>query len=479
MQIIDYEKLVISVALKYGNTNSLSQQMVLRLDSDMFGELPEHCIIWDVITKLAMCDKQITIPAILQNLDADSIGGEQYLLSLFDYAKMMKIESPDDWESYVKVVFAAGKLRQLKMVIDKSHRQFDDFESVVANCDNVEETIFNVLDDIQQIIGTSIQTSYKPISDAVDKEREKLEQIICGKKDFMVIGMPSFEYYGIPYSRSFGVIVGFRSSGKTALAYNGFALGKAIDLQQMNQGGVVAINSLETPDNIIVRRMACCYVGVDSMKIRKNELTELELERYNYGLDFIEKLPIEYDDTPTLTSKELTNKAIVQNLTKKRVLGISDYAELFIDKANRNSNEEQRLSQIAKNIRNIAWTTGSCEILLSQENAEGLKRADKIGGLDNARGSKIFAHATDWGGCIWNPKLLNTIKGLGFVCPDRYNEDKVYFFLQKNKNGEQTGEIEMDWYPEYTRFVDSAVFNHNNIFDFRNSGIVEEIESDW
>ena len=41
------------------------------------------------------------------------------------------------------------------------------------------------------------------------------------------------------------------------------------------------------------------------------------------------------------------------------------------------------------------------------------------------------------------------------------------------------GEIELNWYPEYTRFTDGVIVNQNQLFDFRNSGIIEEVESDW
>lgn len=486
MNIQDYEQLCISIVLRWPETqDNIATQMVMRIADDSFGENGVvHKIIWRTISHIIINGRTPTIPAILTELggESDSIGGEDYLIALHDFSKQMKVNTYENWETYTKVVYTAGKLRQLGHLFEGYYDKYADFDKLVAETDNVEEFIFNAMNEVQKIIGTSVDDGYKDISDAVDSELEKLEQIALGVKDILVCGVPALENYGIPAPKTFGVIIGMRSMGKTAFAFNSLALGKAIHLFENKLPGVVALNSLETPGEIIVRRMACALGSIDSKKVRMGQLSEEENEKYRFNLEYVRSLPLTYDDSPILTTEQMSMRAISQNVKKKRVLGISDYAELFADTTG--GNEEQRVASIVRNVRSIAWLTGSCEVLLSQVNNNVLLHKSYIAGIDKARYSGMVAHAADWAIEIWNPKQISATDDLvrNFQCPDSYLDYMAYGLIEKNKNG-PLGHFELKWDAPFTRFTDITNQGVGTLFDFRNAegSLIEreEVKSDY
>lgn len=468
METLDYEKLVISTALRWpDHPDHIIQGMVLSLEHKSFDDRQgiAHQLIWHAIQDLVTNNTIVSIPTICNYLGDNlaAAGGEIYLRSLYDFAAQMKVQEPTEWNVWCKVVYTGGVLRDLGIVVSRYAEMLKDFEKLVRQTDDPEIVVHRMLDEVQSIVTTNFETGYKEIGNAVDAELEKLAQIETGKIDVIAVGQPSLEAFGIPAPRSFVVVIGMPSMGKTAWAFNCLGLGKALHLFNTNEPGVVAINSLETPDNIITRRMVCAMQSIDSTRVRLNQLTDREKERYREGLQFLRQLPIVYDDSPDITTEQLAMRATALNLTRKRIMGISDYAELFCDQAGRDG-EAGRVASIVRNIRHIAWSTGSCEVLLSQVNNTVLGKANKIAGIDSARYTAVAAHASDGAIEIWNPIQMNA-RNIDFTVPDGYSEDYAYAIIQKNKNG-PLGHVAYHWEAPYTRFIDTAVTGLNAHFDF-------------
>lgn len=468
METLDYEKLVISTALRWpDHPDHVIQRMVLSLNYKSFDNRQgiAHQLIWHAIQDLVTNNTMISIPTLCNYLgdNLEAAGGEVYLRSLHDFAAQMKVNEPSECDTWCKVIYTGGVLRDLGIVVKRYAEMLEDFEKLVRQTDDPETVVHKMLDEVQGIISTNFETGYKPIGDAVDAELDKLAMIESGKIDVVATGQPSLESFGIPAPRSFIVVIGMPSMGKTAWAFNCLGLGKALHLHQTGEPGVVAINSLETPDNIISRRMVCAMQSIDSKAVRLNQLTEREKQRYREGLEFLRTLPIVYDDSPNITTDQLAMRATALNLAQKRIMGISDYAELFNDKGGRDG-EAARVASIVRNIRHIAWSTGSCEVLLSQVNNSVLGKANKIAGIDTARYTAVASHASDAALEIWNPIQMKA-RNIDFTLPDGYKEDYAYAIIQKNKNG-PLGHVAYHWNAAYTRFIDTAVKGLNAHFDF-------------
>ncbi len=481
MNVLDCEKAAICVALRYPESeDDIVTQMLTRLGDDKFGNdnTVAHQIIWAGISEIVFKNQLSTIDNLMLHLkksDAlETIGGEVYLRSLYNFLPSIGVNTEKNWEQYADIISIAGTLRQFGTLITEYGNHYKDFDQLVSSTEDPEEFIFKFTKRIERLFDANMPTEgYKTIDKAVDEELEILEDVESGKKDVLIVGMPSLEKFALPYQRSFGVIIGLRSMGKTQLALD-IIKGKARHLKLSGMVGECTINSLETPGNLLVRRMACSEAGIDSRQLRLNELSTEEILRYKAQLEDIKTLPISFDDNPILTTDQLTQRAIARHLRVRRIMGMSDYAELFND-STRMASEELRVSQIAKNIRKIAWTTGAAEILVSQVNSEVLRTKSKIAGLDNARYSKAISQAADWGIELWNP-IQMTAAGIPFQCPDDMSDNYAWGIIEKNKNG-PLGKIAFRWTSTYTRLVDIAVnvppSDMHKIYDFRNANDIE------
>lgn len=450
MLINDYEKLGIGLILKYPNGNqNIPQRVVSELEPERFG-LKANREIYQAIKNLVIKGETPNTMNVALELgeNLDSVGGMEYLSSLVNFPELAGMTDFDSLRQWVQIIDNAGRLRHLGEVLDNYKKYYDDFEKLIGKVDDVDLFISNFMTEINK--GTqSIKTNYRPIKDAVEKEKRHAKLEGDGLlTDIVVCGMPKLASYMIPRPYSLGTIMGDSSMGKTSLAIQ-IVLGCALHLYNSNEKGVVSINSLETVDRKIARLMACIYSATDSMKLAHGTISKQEFNKYIEALEFIAQLPIRYNDNPDITTDELSWHAIAQDYLEKRVLGISDYAELFKDSG---TSEELRISNIVRNHRRIAWRVGSCEVLLSQVTSNS---PTKWALLKDARYTRSFEQALDWGIVIYNP-IQMTRRGVPFAQHPSTKPDFAYWSIQKNK-GYDVGIEPVLWEPEYSRFKDMAL----------------------
>lgn len=444
MNIADYEKAVLSVILK-NSTNDIPYMICSELDDDKFSS-EDHKLIYRSIQSCVLEKKAPSVANVTLKLGDEKVPTE-YLLLLHKYLDVLKSDS-NGWESWVQLIDNAGRLRHLGLIIDDYSKMYEDFENLVQSIDNVDEFIGNFFSKVNKGLN-QVKTTYRPIKSAIDEEKRRLELEKDGfVVDIIPCGIPCLENYFIPRPATLGVIAGISSMGKTQLAIQ-IACGVAIQLKKLNLEGAVCINEFETAGKNIVRRLACSLAGIDSRDIAGGKLSGKQYGEYCQVLEFIEDLPIYYDDTSRMTSTQMAWQAIALNLKVKRIFAVSDYLELFSDEGN---SEELRVSQAVRNIRHIAWETGSCECVISQFNNSVMMTDTKIGGMFKTRYSGAISQAADWFLEVYNP-IEMTKKAIEYVLPDGYRSDMAYILVEKNKEY-STGKIELEWMSRFTRFRD-------------------------
>jgi len=453
--INEYEMLLLGIILRFpSGPDRIPQRVVAELDFDKFSPSGPNRLIYQAIQKLVI-DQQIpTIPNIALTLKdkLDAVGGEPYLQALLAYPLTCGVKTSEGFESYVRLIDNAGRLRQLALVIDKYAKVFEDFEQAVSQIDDVDEFLSSFMAEINAG-AVKPKSSYSHISIAVEEEMRRLELESRGYVvDLIPTGWPNLEKYYIPRPGSFGVVSGLSSMGKTQFALQ-MLLGVAIYLKETGKKGCVAINELETQGWRLNRRMACCLAGIDSSELARGSLSKHDLDRYYKTLEYISTLPIYYDDNAMLTSQQMAWQALALNIEKgPRVLGVADYAELFADTG---ASEELRVSGVVRSQRRIAWETGSCEIMISQLNSSVMQTNTKIGGMSRTRYSGAIAQAADWFVEIYNPPQMRRAQ-IDFVLPDAMDERMAYVLIEKNKDY-PVGQEPFEWIPQYTRFRDVSL----------------------
>jgi len=462
MLVSEYEKCVLSVILRF-SADVVPKAIAVELDDDKFDSKGPHAVIYRAMQDVIFDGGTPNVPNMCRALGSnlESVGGREYLQSLLGWLPAIGVADTSGFETWVRVVDSAGRLRQLGQVVDKYGRLYEDFDRLVEQVEDVDAFTANLLQEINKGIG-SIQSSYKPISCAVEEERRRVEQERQGKVvDIIPMGWPNLERYFIPRPSTFGVIAGISAMGKTQFALQ-VMLGAAMHLYENNLPGCVAINELEMTSQRLTRRLACCMVGVDSTNLALGRLDALTYKKYYEMLDYIEQLPISYDDNPNLTSTKLSWEAMAMHLSSgPRIMGVSDYVELFMDEGD---SEELRVSNVVRNQRRISWETGSCEIAISQYNNSVMATSNKMGGMFRTRYSGAIGQAADWFLEIYNPVQM-VKSNISFALPDGYEADRAYCLIAKNKD-HAVGREPFEWVPEYTRFRDVSL-GMNEIYRIR------------
>jgi len=451
--VSEYEKCVLSVMLRF-SADVVPKAIAVELDDDKFDPKGPHAVIYRAMQDVIFDGGTPNVPNMCRALgsDLEAAGGREYLQSLLGWLPAIGVADTSGFETWVRVVDSAGRLRQLGSVVDKYGRLYEDFDRLVEQVEDADVFVANFLSEINKGIG-SVRSSYKHISSAIEEERRRIEQERQGKVvDIIPTGWPNLEKYFIPRPATLGVIAGITSMGKTQFALQ-VMLGTAMHLYENNLPGCVAINELEMTDWRLNRRMACCMAGVDSNVLAVGGLSDDALNKYFDMLDYIGQLPIYFDDNPNLTSTKLGWEAMAMHLEKgPRVLGVSDYVELFMDEGD---SEELRVSTVVRNQRRICWETGSCEIAISQFNNSVMATNSKIGGVGKTRYSGAIGQAADWFVEVYNPVQMQRAN-ISFTLPDGYEDDRAYFLVEKNKD-HAVGREPIEWVPEYTRFRDVSL----------------------
>jgi len=462
LEIHEYEKLLLGIILKNpSGNNRVPQRIVAELEVDKFDSKGPNQVIYRTIQGLVQKRIIPNLPNVASALGEayESVGGEPYLQSLLSYPTLCGVTGSDGFEQCVKVIDSAGRLRHLASVTNKYNDVLKDFESAVAKVEDVDAFLSGFVSEINDGVGR-VRSSYNHISNAVEEEKRRLALEEKGYiVDLIPTGWPNLEKYFIPRPSTFGVIAGITSMGKTQFALQ-IMLGAAIWLKETNTPGCVAINELESVGWRLNRRLACCLVGIDSNNLALGAVPPKRLEKYYNALDYITELPIYFDDNSNISSMEMTWQAIALHLEKgPRVLGVSDYVELFTDEG---VTEELRVSTVVRNQRRICGQTGGCEIAISQFNNSILQTSSKIGGIGRTRYSGAVGQAADWFLEVYNPPQMRH-NNIDFTLPDGMSEDSAYILIEKNKD-HATGQEPFEWRCEWTRFRDISLGMNEGVY---------------
>jgi replicative DNA helicase len=450
----EYEKAILAAMLKFPDDGRrIPQRVVAELDDDKF-EQPAHKLIYRAISGLVQDKRPCDVLSVASALGADleAAGGQAYLQSLPPFLSVMGTPYAEGFETWIQVVDGAGRMRHLGLVVDKYARIYDDFDRLVSQTSDVDAFMQQFIRTVNEAV-SSTRSNYFHISNATTQERTRLEAEQRGfAVDLIPICLPSLTPYYIPRPSTLGIVAGLSSMGKTQFVLQ-MMLGAAMHMYENNISGCVAINELETVGWRLSRRMACCLTGVDSTLLASGRVVGEQYARYMDMLDYIDQLPIYYDDNPNTTSAQFGWQSIALHIEKgPRVLGIGDYIELFADKA---SSEELRVANVVRGHRRVCWETGSCEILVSQFNNSVMSTATKIGGIARTRYSGAIGHAADWFVEIYNPPQM-TRANIDFAVPDGMSANTAYVLIQKNKDY-AIGQQPFEWVPAYTQFKDVTV----------------------
>ena len=289
--------------------------------------------------------------------------------------------------------------------------------------------VFDLLDDAEsklfEITNNHLRKDYNSIDTVLVNTIKRIEDLRQRNED--VTGVPSgftgLDRVTYGWQNSDLIILAARPAvGKTAFALN---LARNA-VMHPTKPTPVALFSLEMSAGQLVQRILSAESEIWLEKISRGKMEEHEMKQlYAKGIQRLSQAPLFIDDTPALNIFELRAKC--RRLKNKHNIGmiIIDYLQLMSGSGDgRNSNREQEISSISRNLKGLAKELNVPIIALSQLSRaveqRGAKEGSRVPQLSDLRESGAIEQDADMVMFLYRPEYydMNTnaegenIKGL-------------------------------------------------------------------
>jgi len=418
------------------DNQALNHVLEILAASDFYTEA--HRKIFSAIVELSdrgePCDS-ITLSNILKGKNLlDSVGGVAYLAALVD-----NVPSAANIVHYCKIVKEKSILRKLiATATEIQTNSYNHVADVDAVLDKAEHAIFEISEN-------KIRPAFSPFKEVIKDSIRTIEKLY--ERKTLVTGVPTgFEKLddltsGLQKSDLI-IIAGRPSMGKTAFALN-IARYAALD-----EAVPVAIFSLEMSKEQLAIRMLSSEAKVDSQKIRRGFLGEMDWPKLIDAANKLSESAIVVDDTPAITVLEMKAKA--RRLTAEVGLGliIIDYLQLMRGSAFKDS-REQEISEISRSLKALAKELNVPVIALSQLNRQVETRPNKRPQMADLRESGAIEQDADVIAFIYRDEVYNKSE-------DNPEKGMAEVIIGKQRNG-PTGTVKLAFLEKYTSFENLAM----------------------
>ncbi len=430
------------------------------IDSDIVGDVlpivPDgrafykeaNAVIYDGLVKLwdrSQSGDLVQLVDYLREKDVfDDIGGHTYLVELAE-----AVPSAAAAVHYAKIVASKYKLRQLidvagTVLYDAYHVGSLGEEDVVkALLDKAEKLIFEIAETEQMLQSAELRELLHETFEILESNEGKS---ITGTSsgyyalDEITSGLQPGEL----------IIVAARPSmGKTAFALN---LAEQIALGGGAGGGRVptAFFSLEMSRQTVTQRMLCAHSGVDSHKLRRNQVGEDDFEKLMRSSGVLSEAPVFIDDSPGMTIMQLRARA--RRLAAKHGVRciIIDYLQLLTAPGAGRESRQVEVSTISRGVKALARELSVPVVCLSQLNRGAEQREGHRPRMSDLRESGSIEQDADVIALLHREEYYH-IQNPEWIEENPEKRGLAELIIAKQRNG-PTGTVELTWDARVTRF---------------------------
>mgnify|MGYP001608899130 FL=1 len=321
-------------------------------------------------------------------------------------------------------------------IANEAYSGVEDTESFL---DDTERRILSVAD-------SKLTKSFSSIQNILVDTMHTIEDLASKKSDVigMATGFTGFDRLTSGLKGGQLIIIAARPAmGKTSLflsaAQNIATSGKA----------VVAIFSLEMSKDELGFRSLAGLSKIDAKRLKVGRLMDRDWPRLAQAADTLSKSKIYIDDSGDLTVMDIRARCRRLLAVEKRIdLIVVDYLQLMkgTKSARMDGSREREISEISRNLKNLAKELKVPVIALSQLNRGVESRPNKRPMLSDLRESGAIEQDADIVCFIYRDEVYN-----------KDTEDKgiAELIVAKHRAGE-TDTIRLAWIPEYTLFANLA-----------------------
>jgi replicative DNA helicase len=354
----------------------------------------------------------------------DLIGGPFYVTKLTN-----SVVSSANIETHARIVLQKFIQRELIRISGE----------IIGDAYEDSTDVFDLLDEAEtklfEITNNHLRKDYASIDTVLVKTIQRIEDLRTRQDE--ITGVPTgfhlLDHITYGWQPSDLIVLAARPSvGKTAFALN-LARNAAL---HPTKPTVVGFFSLEMSAGQLVQRILSAESEIWLEKIARGRLEEHEMKQlYKKGIERLASAPIHIDDSAALNIFELRAKC--RRLKNKHNVGliIIDYLQLMSGAGeNRNSNREQEISRISRDLKGLAKELNIPIIALSQLSREVEKRKEgnKMPQLSDLRESGAIEQDADMVMFLYRPEYYDiTSNELG-----ESNKGETHVRIAKHRNGQ-------------------------------------------
>ncbi len=386
-----------------------------------------HQRIFGSMMSLANKSMPIDLLTVVEELkfsqELDMVGGAFYVSKLTN-----AVVSSANIEAHSRIILQKFIQRELIRISGEIIGDaYEDSTDVFDLLDEAESRLFEITNNHLRKNFDSIDVVLMNTIKRIDDMRSRQEDVTG-----VPSGYASLDKVTYGWQNSDLIILAARPSvGKTAFALN-LARNAALHPTKPTP---VALFSLEMSAGQLVQRILSAESEIWLEKIARGRMEEHEMQQlYKKGIQKLTKAPIFIDDTAALNIFELRAKC--RRLKSKHNVGliIIDYLQLMSGSSdNRNSNREQEISTISRNLKGLAKELQVPIIALSQLSREVEKRKEgnKIPQLSDLRESGAIEQDADMVMFLYRPEYYDlTTNEFG-----ESNKGETHVRIAKHRNG--------------------------------------------
>lgn len=361
-------------------------------------------------------------------------------------------------------------------------RELIDLGERVANraySGDVEDVASSQIEEAEQRLYTlaeegEIEGGFMPFTSAVKQAMEAAT--IAMQRDGKLAGVTTGfrdldQLLGGLHNSDLLILAGRPSMGKTALVTNmAYHAANAYVRTKGEEGAVVGFFSLEMSAEQLAGRIISETTQVQSDKMRKGQISNVEFHRLSEAIQELERLPLFIDDTPALTVSALRTRA--RRLKRQHNLGmiVVDYLQLISgSSSSRSDGRVQEVSEITRGLKTLAKELNVPVIALSQLSRAVEQRDNKRPQLSDLRESGSIEQDADVVTFIYREEYYlerDRVTQHAAEKDDRYAERMSRFEerLEKSRNIAEVivakqrhgpiGDIALRFEGQFTRFED-------------------------
>lgn len=211
----------------------------------------------------------------------------------------------------------------------------------------------------------------------------------------------------------------------------------------------VGVFSLEQPGKEIVSRLVCTDGGIDSHRMRKRVLTDLEWQHFAFSSDRVAKLPIWVDDSGGLTVSGLRSR--IRRMASEAEAASAKLRVVFVDYLQLmngdGKDENARITENSKALKVLAKDLQLPIVVLSQLNRGTEERANRRPELSDLRGSGSLEQDADNVWFLYRRDYYELRAN-----PDAEPDGEAEVIVAKQRNGPAPATAHLKFFPACTRF---------------------------